>query len=121
MDSSMLLRAYRLTDKFGLVFLKSSVALTQWMLTGASVAMSSTGGVLGVGGGVLFKLFGGIWRVVRWFALIIWRILTAIGGVILSFVNLILRLFFGGSGRAARSVGTAAGTSMARRAARAEM
>ncbi len=114
----MLLRAYRLTDKFGLVLLKSSAALTQWTLAGLTIAFSSTSGVLGTVGG---RLFGGIWRVLRAVALILWRVLSAIGGVILGFAQLILRLVLGTGGRATRTVGGAASTSMARRAARAEM
>jgi TolB protein len=117
----MLLRAYRLTDKLGLVFLKTSTAFTQWTLSGATIATSSTGGVFGVVGAVLSKLFGGVWRALRWLLSIVWKILGAIGGVILGFFNIILRTFSGGSERAVRSAGKAANTSMARRAARAEM
>ncbi len=42
----MLLRVYRLTDRAGLVLIKSSTALGDWLLDGTQTATSSVGGIL---------------------------------------------------------------------------
>src|SRR4051794_647113 len=107
----MLVRAYRLTDKFGIVILKSSAAFGH--LTELGVTR-----ITGVGqrsiGGVLAVVFG-----------IILAILRGILGVFRAIFGLVFRIL-GGSARrvsqqAAGSVSTSTNNMMARRAARAEM
>ena len=113
----MLIRAYRLSDKFGLVALKSSTAVADWTLAGINVitgtARSGLGGIFTLILGVLRVIFG----ILRRIGLLLWAILRSIlgffGGIALFFIGLMRR----SSGQAAR----VAGTNMARRAARAEM
>ncbi|NWF68915.1 MAG: PD40 domain-containing protein [Chloroflexi bacterium] len=124
----MLLRAYRLTDRLGLVLLKTSAALAHYTLNGASSAVNlagaGAGGVLGTLWGVVSTLGGGIWRLLRWLLRNLWNVLVAIGGVIFGVLALISRLFLRATGQAARTVATSAGAvnanAMARRAARSE-
>lgn len=106
----MLVRAYRLTDRFGVVLIKCAVALTEATLAGLTVVRL------------------GMWAVVRG----IWAVIGGILGVIAAVIALIVRIItpvfrlFGAgmvalSRRAAVSAGGAASGVMARRAARAEI
>jgi TolB protein len=106
----MLVRAYRLTDKFGVAVLKSSIALVDYSLAGVGVI---TGVVRGGLGGVLAVLLGigsVIYRILRRIGLLIWGILRAL-----------LSLVGGTARRSSGQAAQAAGAGMARRAARAEM
>ncbi len=103
----MLVRAYRLTDKLGIVILKSSAAFGELSEVGVS-RLSSIGRRI-VGGG--FGIFAGL-------------ILAVLRGF-LGILSFILRLF-GGSARrvsqqASGAVGASTSTMMARRAARVEI
>ncbi len=91
----MLVRAYRFTDKLGVVILKSSVALVDTTLDGLSTVWRRVAAVLGVIGGLL-------WLIIR---------------PILMLFGLIFGFLFGRT----IAVGGARAGSMARRAARAEM
>jgi TolB protein len=114
----MLLRAYRLTDKFGVALLKSSVALIDTTQAGISLVvwfgrrylLGNLLAMLGVMSGVVFAILRRIWWVIR-------RILGVFGGVGLFFVRIFMRM----TGQAAYSAGSAASGVMARRAARAEI
>ncbi len=114
----MMLRAYRLTDKLGVVLLKSSIALIETTQTGLNLGvwfvqrylLGSVLAVLGVVWGVIFAILRRIWLVVR-------RILGVFGGVGLFFLRILMRM----TGQAAYSAGSVASGAMARRAARAEM
>lgn len=121
----MLLRAYRVTDKLGLVLLKFSTLVVEWMLD--SMQALRRGG-LSLGGG----LFGVLWGLLRGLFVRLRRLLALILGVI---GTVVLTLFgwlrqgvdTGGriasrtSRRATASASGAASTAMARRAARAEI
>jgi TolB protein len=94
----MLVRAYRFTDKFGIVLLKSSSALTQYTLTGIGLLTTFGAGALVVLSGVasiLWQIFGAPLRFI-WYRLGIPAVQI-------------------------RQAGGTATTIMARRAARAEM
>ena len=114
----MLLRAYRLTDKFGIALLKSSIALGDTTRDGVHLIVTFVrryllGSMMTVAlavGGVIFSVLGRIWLVIR-------RILGLLGGVGWFFVRILLRM----TGPAATSAGSAATGAMARRAARAEI
>lgn len=103
----MLVRAYRLTDKLGIVILKLSMAFGE--LSTAGVTRFTAVGRRGVGGifAVIFGVLGIFWGIFR-------RIL-----------GFVFRLLGGGARRASQQAAGAVGTStsnrMARRAARAEM
>jgi len=109
----MLVRAYRLTDKFGVFALKSSIAFIDYTLSGVGIVTHVARG--GLGG--VFRILLAVWRVfygvLRRLARVLWRILGFIGGIGLFFLGTARR----SSGQAAQ----AAGAGMARRAARAEM
>src|SRR5215207_4827507 len=99
----MLVRAYRLTDRFGVVLLKGSVALVDATLLGIGIVWSAISGVLG-----------------RLFAL-----LMAVAGVFMGGARRVAspasKAVAKGTGRMSRSAGGAATGAMARRAARAEI
>src|SRR5450432_1629549 len=96
----MLVRAYRFTDKLGVVFLKSSIALVDTTLDGLGMIWRRIAVVLTLLGGIL------------WFVL---RPIFALFGLLFGFI---LRSF--GISRRPNRAGAASG-SMARRAARAQM
>lgn len=106
----MLVRAYRLTDKLGILLLKSSVAFSGMLLDTVASVRYLTGGV--------FLFF---WAIIRRIALLIWSIIRLILGAAGAVGLLILRLFGRASGRAVGYAGSSADTVMARRAARAEL
>ncbi|MEP6984740.1 MAG: hypothetical protein ABI970_04030, partial [Chloroflexota bacterium] len=103
----MLVRAYRLTDKLGIVILKSSAAFGQLSEVGVS------------------RLAGTSWRIIGGvLGFIAALILGILRGVIRVF-SVTLKLFGGGARRVSQqatgAVGASTSTMMARRAARAEM
>lgn len=118
----MLVRAYRLTDKVGVVLLKSSVALVETTLTGlALVTQGVRRGLAALVGGVIFRLVRLVWGVLRRVALVIWGILRAVFGFIGGIVLFALGMGRRTSRTAASSAEKAVTGSMARRAARAEL
>ncbi|MDX1993770.1 MAG: hypothetical protein SF029_15385 [bacterium] len=121
----MLLRAYRLSDRFGLVILKSVTGVTGLLLDGAHLLLGTGGGVLGRGIGVIVGVFAAIFG-------LLWGILRFIGGILGRLLALIFGLFGVATTRgtragaragskAARSAQGVLNDSMARRAAREEM
>ena len=56
----MLLRAYRVTDKLGIVLLKTSLVAGGIALEGAHTLVAGIGGILGGLLGILVLLFGGL-------------------------------------------------------------
>jgi TolB protein len=131
----MILRVYRITDKFGLVILKLTSAIGEWLFDGIGVLTDVAGGFIGIIVSVLMVLFGVIASILTLLINVIKRILQSILNVIKQTGALIGRLlsFVFGVGattvrRASRtssgiaqSAGQSATTSMARRAARAEI
>ena len=107
----MLVRAYRLTDKFGVVILKSSAAFGQLTELGVtritSVGQRSIGRIFAIIAGIILAILRGILNVFR-----------AILGVL-------FRILGGGARRvsqqASGTVSSSTSNMMARRAARAEM
>ncbi|NWG15610.1 MAG: TolB family protein [Chloroflexi bacterium] len=121
----MLVRFYRLTDKVGVVILKSSAALAHGTLAGVS---SVTGAVQRGGTAAAGGLFGLIVAAARFFfnllrrlVLAIWSVIRAVLGFVGGIALFILNLGRRTSNRAARSAGAAVSGTMARRAARAEL
>jgi TolB protein len=110
----MLLRVYRLTDKFGLVLLKLGAASVDWMLDGASALANLTGGSLA-------RVFSLLVALLMLIASFLWTILKFIGRIF----GFIFGRFGGATGRAvqsgARAGGAAVNDAMARRAARDEI
>lgn len=113
----MLVRAYRLTDKVGVLVLKSSVALVTTTLDGVTILTRSVGRIL-------FAVFGGAIMLLLGLGRIVFNILRVIGRPI----GRGLRLAFGAVGfganlgrRTSRQAGAAVSGTMARRAARAEL
>ncbi len=99
----MLVRAYRITDKFGLLVLKISAALSDAVVENA--------------GFVRRGVLGRVWAVIRRIALAVWSVLRVVFAAVGAVVLWILGLF----GFAGRYAGQSAGSVMARRAARAEL
>lgn len=130
----MLLRVYRLSDKFALLFLKLSSAASDWLLEGLSVIVGTTAwgagrtgqGIVGIIGGlfgaiiwllkqivsVIIFIVTVVFRILRTIATIIYRILQFIATQILAIATLILGLLQRVLGGAAK-----VGVSSARRAA----
>lgn len=117
----MLLRVYRLTDKLGILVLKTSAAAGQWLADGV-------GGVVSVAG----RGIGGIFNLIMQVVGLVFSLLLALGRGIGRVLRLIWRgivrlLGFAGVsiGRTARASGSAISTSasdaMARRVARDEI
>jgi TolB protein len=106
----MLVRAYRLTDKVGVVILKGSVLLGSLVFAGTSTFGRVISRILSGLGAVILAILGVVALLLRGFV-----------RVILSAAYLLLRLGNRLSGGAAQYAGMSAGTAMARRAARAEM
>jgi TolB protein len=117
----MLLRVYRLTDKVGILVLKTSAAAGQWLADGVGGVVSVAG--RGIGGilGVVMQILGIILGVFLAIARGIWRIL----GFIWQGIARLFGLAGVSVGRTARASGNAitssANASMARRAARDEI
>lgn len=113
----MLLRAYRFTDKLGIVLLKLSTALAYALLAGlgdvlgvVAYVLRGVFAALALVAGLLVRIFGGLLKG-------LFAVLRRVGAVGLFLLNLVNRLLGGAAG----SVTTGAGSAMARRAARAEM
>src|SRR5262245_295680 len=106
----MLLRAYRLTDKFGIALIKSSIALGDTTQAGVHLLVAFLRryllGTVLVAVSVPLAILRRLWLVLR-------RILGVFAGIGMFFVRLFLRV----TGQAA----TSAGGAMARRAARAQI
>ena len=131
----MILRVYRITDKFGLVILKLISATGEWLFDGIGVLTGTAGGLIGIIVSVLMILFGMIASLITFLLNIIKRflqmILTVIKGILSligRFASRVLgvgRLGIRGASRTgsvvASSAGQSASVSMARRAARAEI
>lgn len=121
----MLVRFYRLTDKVGVVILKSSAALAQTTLEGISSLTGAVrrGGSAAAGGlfGVIAAVARFVFNLLRRLALVVWSVVRAILGVIGSIALFFLNAGRRTSGRATRSAGAAVSGTMARRAARAEL
>lgn len=116
-DGQMLLRVYRLTDKFGVILIKLSGALGAWIVQGVQGTVATIGGVFGL----ILAIILGILNVL----LSILRIIASGIGALLSLVGVGVRrsakttVSVGGSG--VQSVRTRVEESMARRAARDEV
>lgn len=106
----MLLRVYRLTDKFGVVLLKLGAAFADWLLDGAGAFIALIAKFLGLLLALFMAVFGILWTVLKGFG----RLLMPVAG-----------RFGGAAGKAvqtsARAGGTAVSDAMARRAARDEI
>ena len=107
----MLVRAYRLTDKFGLVILKTTSAVTGAVLNNAAAVRRL------VIGGVVGRVLGVLWLVLRRVGLLIWALLGVFAAIGMRLLLVFQRL----TGTASQYAGDSASTAMARRAARAEL
>ncbi len=128
----MILRAYRVTDKIGLVLLKTASALVGIMLDSA-LALRQTGlGVFGLALAAVVRLLGVLFAGLRWLFGRLRSLVTLILGIIGTGTLAVLSVGrraanIGGSvaGRTARVAGSSASgvasSAMARRAARAEI
>ncbi len=135
----MILRVYRLTDKLGLVILKLTVAIGDWLFDGVHVLTGATGGLVGVIVSLLMLVLGAVFALVMVVVNIIRRLIVFLFNIIRQIVTLLFAILgrilsftfglFGFAGRrvaqggsvATRSVSKGASESMARRAARAEI
>ena len=109
----MLLRAYRITDRFGVALLKSSVALCTVTLDGLTVARRGFSGVLVRAALILLAILAFLWRLIRLIFRGVRPVAAVSGRASKSVVH--------SSTRAVQSAGTSATGAMARRAARAEI
>ncbi len=107
----MLVRAYRLTDKFGLVILKTTSAATGAVLNNAAVVRRL------VIGGLIGTVLAVIWSILRRVGLLLLAVLRALGAIGLRLLFFFQRMF----GTASQYAGESTNTAMARRAARAEL
>lgn len=118
----MLVRAYRVTDKLGIVLLKSIAGVGAWCVDGANIVVQF---VQRGGGGVFALIFVAllaIFRIIKRIVLVIWGILSRIFGMIFSRIGIAGRSAGRTSAGGAQSARAgAAGNIMARRAARAEL
>lgn len=117
----MLLRAYRITDRFGILLLKMAEFLYEWLIG------SGTSFVI-----ILKRILSGILALVRVILGVIWKILrTVVGGIlgvlgvivmgILSVLGIVTRRGGKATGVMAQRASQGASGAMARRAARAEV
>jgi len=131
----MILRVYRITDKFGLVILKLISAIGEWLFDGIGALTDIASGFIGIVVSVLMVIFGIMASAIALLLNIIKRLLQIIFDVFKSILSILGRFVSGvlgvgavGIRRAsqtssgvASSAGQTASTSMARRAARAEI
>ena len=117
----MLLRTYRITDRIGIVLLKSGMGLTALWLASAALLVQS-------GRHLLSRLFQAIWMIllfvaaaVLWLLRHIFRLLRAILGIFGIAGKRAAGPVGGRARTAVASAGGAASRSMARRSARAEL
>lgn len=121
----MLLRVYRLTDKLGILMMKTSAAAMQWLADGiggvVSLTRRGTGGILSFVLQILSLILSGVMAIAK----AVGGVLSAILGFIWRGIQVILGFVLRRSGRAVRAGGSAIGSSasgaMARRAARDEI
>ncbi|MCB9459550.1 MAG: PD40 domain-containing protein [Anaerolineaceae bacterium] len=117
----MLLRAYRITDRFGILLLKMAEFIYEWLIgSGSSLVI------------ILKRILGGILALVMVILGVIWKLLRAILGVILGILGFVVSALLGLFGVVTRTGTKATGAmadrasqgatgAMARRAARAEV
>lgn len=142
----MILRVYRLTDKFGLVILKLTSATGEWLLDGVGLLTNTAGGIIGLVVSLLMVILSLIASALMLLLRLIQTILNLIiAGIrqLLTLIRRILGILGTGIGRllsvflgvgvfgarrlsrtsasVAQSAGQSASTSMARRAARAQI
>jgi hypothetical protein len=121
----MLVRTYRLTDKFGVLVLKSSAAFGSTTLDGVSLVVGAarwgSGRTFGVIFGFLFAVLQFIYGLLKAVGRFIWRILRVVLGVIGAVVLFVFGRIAPQTRRAGRATTGAATGVMARRAARAEL
>jgi TolB protein len=131
----MILRVYRIIDKFGLVILKLTSATGDWLFDGVNVLTGVASGFIGVIVSILMLLFGiiafgiaQIINIIKQFLQIIATVFKRILSLVVRFVSAVfgagvfgLRQVSRTSTVVARSAGQTASTSMARRAARVEI
>ncbi|MBI5669352.1 MAG: PD40 domain-containing protein [Chloroflexi bacterium] len=117
----MLVRAYRLTDKVGVVVLKSSVALVNVTLDGVTIATRSTRRAV-------FTVFGGLFMLVLGVGRLVFALLRRVAGIFWPVFRFLFGTIGGGAlamlglgRRTAQSAGSSVSGTMARRAARAEL
>lgn len=110
----MLVRAYRLTDKFGVLVLKSAIAVTD-------SALAVVGRVVGVVWGILALVLGFVWRILRAIFGVLRAIFIRIFGLLAAILGVFFRAGARVTGSATQGASAAAGTAMARRKARAEL
>lgn len=131
----MLLRLYRLSDKFGIIVLKLAAAFGDWLANGAAVISGavrrSTGGILGL----ILAILLGLLRIIGLFFRAIGFLLKQIGSLLKGIASFLFRLLGGGAhivGQAAQGTAKVSGSvvnagvhsaneAMARRAAREEI
>ncbi len=106
----MLLRAYRVSDKIGLVLLKLSFALSQRALTSVSMVAARSWAVVRAVLGLIVSLLLGIWAIIRAIFSQLFRVVAFVGTTL-----------FGAASVGQRMAGGAATSVMARRAARVEL
>ncbi|MDQ7036741.1 MAG: hypothetical protein Q9P01_18480 [Anaerolineae bacterium] len=117
----MLLRLYRLSDKLGIVMMKTSAAAMQWLADGVGVVVAitgrGTGGILSFVMQILSLILSGVLALVK----AIGRLLSFVWHGIQVILGFVLRR----TGRTVRAggsaIGSSAGAAMARRAARDEI
>ncbi|MBC7871337.1 MAG: PD40 domain-containing protein, partial [Chitinophagaceae bacterium] len=121
----MLLRAYRITDRLGLVILKISAGFSGALLDGAQILLGSGAGIVGKFFARLAGIFLAIvlffWSIVR----VVWRIIGRFFAALLGLLGIATtrtaRVGGRATGQAVRSAHGVASDAMARQAARAEM
>jgi TolB protein len=113
----MLLRAYRVTDRLGVVAIKTSAGLVGLAVSGVERLLGSTGNVFKLIAGVVLAIVGGLLWLFNHIRRVVVTILGFIGGVALVLLNFVLRL----TNRTAINARQAAENTMVRRSARAEI
>ncbi len=121
----MLLRAYRITDRLGLVILKMSVGLSAALLDGVQILLGSGAGIFGTFftrlAGIILAIALFLWSIVRGIGKMIWRLMMALFGLLGIATTRMAQSGGRSTGQAVRSAQGAASDAMARQAARAEM
>jgi hypothetical protein len=128
----MLLRAYRITDKVGLILLKSFAWVSEILMGVVGLVLKTARG--GVGGVItlllmlfsllvnaILSLVKTIGRVLRWFGRGLWRLISLVLGAIGSLFRGTARVSAGAARVATQRVATTTSDTMARRAARAQI
>ena len=80
----MLLRVYRLTDKFGIVLIKLGAATVDWLLDGVAALVNltrrSTGGIFGVIFAAIMSIAGFLWWILKGLGRVFMPIFGRFGG-----------------------------------------